>query len=229
MGNKVSIVKAFDYGMYLLKDHYRKIVWPVLILGFIESIQVVSRDHIFLLPLVVNFLRVAVLYSIVKYMLNLAERKNCNWLFLFLAKEKYVNLFYYSTSVFIMFKLLLAINDFLNVAWLDKILLILVAYLWIRFYFTAFFIVDHGVDFLTGLKLSYQITKGFLFKMTIFLVVFILVNLTGVIIVIIGRWIVTYPLILGVSIYIYQKLIDNSNLPEKYKSTQAIKVKSLRK
>lgn len=223
MENKVSIIKAFNYGMYLLKEHYRKIVWPVLILGFIESVQIVSRDYVFLIPLLVNFLRVSVLYSIVKYMLNLTERKNCNWLFLFLDKEKYINLFYYSTLVFIMFKSVLVINNLVDLAWLDKGLLIVVVYLWIRFYFTAFFIVDHGVDVLTGLKLSYQITTGFLFKMSIFLVVFILVNLTGIIIIIIGRWLVTYPLLLGVSIYIYQKLIDNSNLPEKYKSKKSLK------
>ncbi|MBM7555486.1 hypothetical protein [Halanaerobacter jeridensis] len=220
MEKKVSIVKAFDYGIYLLRDTYWQVVWPILILGFIESLQVVTRNYIFFIPLIINFLRVAVLYSIVKYILYLAERKHCNWYAMILSKEKYLNLFYYSTLVFLMFKLIMFSNDALNIAVIDKALLILIIYLWIRFYFSAFFIVDHGVNLVQGLRLSYEITKGFLFTMAIFFVVFILVNLSGVIIIIIGRWIVTYPLILVVSIYIYQKLIDASNLDKQYKSNK---------
>ena len=223
MEKKVSIVSAFDYGIYLLRNTYWQIVWPILILGFIESVQVVTRSYLFVVPLVVNFLRVAVLYSIVKYMLNLAERKHCNWYSMILSKEKYINLFWYSTLGFIMFKTLVIINNSLNMSIIDKTLLVIVIYFWIRFYFAAFFIVDHGVNLLESFKLSYRITKGFLVKMTIFFVVFILVNLTGVIVIIIGRWIFTYPLILGVSIYMYQKLIDNSTLDDHYKSAHSIK------
>ena len=223
MKKKVSIVSAFDYGIYFLKDTYWQIVWPILILGFIESVQIVTRSYLFIIPLTVNFLRVAVLYSIVKYMLNLAEKKHCNWYSMILSKEKYINLFWYSTLGFLIFKLLLIINNSLNMPIIDKILLIVIIYFWIRFYFSAFFIVDHDVNLLESLKLSYMITKGFLVKMAIFFVVFILVNLTGVIVIIIGRWIFTYPLILGVSIYMYQKLVDNSTLDDKYKSDYSIK------
>ncbi|MGM0369174.1 MAG: hypothetical protein ACQEP9_01990 [Bacillota bacterium] len=215
---KVSIVSAFDYAVHLLQGNYWQVVWPILILGCIESIQVVTGDYFFLIPLVVNFLRVVLLYSIIKHMLNLAESKNCNWSVLILDREKYLNLFYYSILVYTLFEAGIFVNDLLNIMLVDKIFLILFIYLWIRFYFAAFFIVDYGVNLLESLKLSYKITDGFLAKMLIFFVVFVLVNLTGIIIVIIGRWLVTYPIILGASIYIYQKLIDNSDITDNYKS-----------
>jgi hypothetical protein len=214
---KISVVSAFDYAIHLLQGNYWQVVWPILILGFMESIQVVAGDYFFLIPLVANFLRVALLYSIIKYMLNLAESKNCNWSVLFLDREKYLNLFYYSILVFAMLESGVVINNFLNVVLVDKLFLVLFVYLWIRFYFAAFFIVDYGENLLESLKLSYEITDGFLLTMLIFFVAFVLVNLTGIIIIIIGRWMVTYPIILGASIYIYQKLIDESNLNNDYK------------
>jgi len=86
------------------------------------------------------------------------------------------------------------------------ILLILPGIFWfVRFYFAPLVVIDTKIGPVAALKESYAITKGNFWKLLLFLIVLLLLNLAGVILFWIGL-LVTVPITTFASIYVYRKL-----------------------
>lgn len=81
----------------------------------------------------------------------------------------------------------------------------------IRLSLAPYFVVDKNAGPLESLKKSFTVTKGLTWKLFFFGLVWMLINLAGVLCLFIGV-LVTFPVTLIASVYVYKKLTSSSDI-----------------
>lgn len=198
-----NIGEAVGFGWNTVKKNLLFFVGLQLILGltsYVPSIleKLISKDQgmlIFLISLALWVLQIGVSLGFLYIALKFVDGKKAKFSDLFSQFNPGLLFNYFITSLMVG---LLTVGGFL-------LLIIPGIILMIRYNFYEFILVDKNIGYIQGLSASWKITKGNFWKLCLFGLTLVGINLLGLLALFVGL-LVTIPLSMLATAYAYRKL-----------------------
>ncbi|GAB6100625.1 hypothetical protein JCM16358_25040 [Halanaerocella petrolearia] len=208
-----DIMEAFKVSWENIRDNFGKLVGPLLIWGVIFSLSAVTPKVNSLLGIVTEYVKLVVTLGVVNIILRLYDDLEVEWQDLIFKRKICGTLFLLTLVFYLASALMSALAGAFNSQVISFILFLVGFFLFIRFFFAGYFIIDKDVDLISSLQLSYHLTEGHTIRLVCLWLSTMIINLLGVFPgFFLGLVFLSLPLGLGAVAFVYRKLVVNSDL-----------------
>jgi uncharacterized membrane protein len=192
-----SIKESVKYGWYKSKEHMKLVLFATLLVLAISSLTGGVGDHkglgVSLFGILATIFLIIVKIGYTKIFLRIYDGESPKFVEMF---EEY-RIFWRYLGVSILFML-----TFVG----GLVLLIIPGIFWaVRFSFSLLIVIDTKIGPIAAMKESYSITKNNFWKILLFIIVSLFINILGLILLGVGL-LVTVPVTTFAFIYIYRQL-----------------------